>query len=297
MQDRKIQRIERRIEGFTVQSGLPRVLGHPIEDSYQIDRNRGIIAVADGVTRDVSEYSPDKSNFLERLYFLYKYQRPSHATNVANLFTETFVRTLRGYQSVDEESIKQGYSEANKAIRDYNERAGLGRDFLLNDLAGCVASTAVLYDDGVWLGHICDSGAAIIDRTGKVVSKTVNDGALEILKKLHDPEYLKRPDERDPSTRTWLRKNFRNNPNARFSHGVLNGNPNALEYVNVSFHPLGKGDTVLVYTDGIEERMFYRLGVLRPEFASAIKEKNLKMLKDLAIRQINFEGTLVHLLD
>ena len=69
----------------------------------------------------------------------------------------------------------------------------------------------------------------------------------------------------------------------------LSGNI-APEFVNVSYHELEKGDTVLVYTDGMEEIMFYRAGVLRPEFAEVITDKDFERLKRISRKKIRFEG-------
>lgn len=255
------------LQGFTIESKKHKSLALPVEDSFAFDRKKLILAVADGVTRDIKE-------------------KPSPARVVADLFTGTF--TFKA--SPSERAIRDAFLKANDAIHAWNKINIPNPDYAPNDFAGCVASGAVVNGNEVYYGFICDCGIALFNKNGKLIFRTENQGPDKHDKFIWQDNRLKGIDWKNPEARRIIRKFYRNNPSEVHSFGVLTGEPKAMDYVHVGKRKLNNGDLLLAYTDGLELTIFSK------EFSEKVKKGDLEGMKKLCQANVRSEGTLVYYL-
>lgn len=283
------------MKGFTVHDLKLRLLGFPKEDAYKIDDSILAGAVADGVTRDCANGSPLRktpSGLLSALFFYPRFSNP--AGTVSKWVVSEFLGNLKDSENKDEKAIYNAIKAANEAAKIYNDFNFPNPDFLVNDLAGCTFAGAVRdHKQGAlhW-GYICDSGVAILDDKGNLKFKTDDDGPAK-----HDPliwsdERLQELTWSDPKARYTVRRYHRNNI-IEPSFGVINGQPGAMDYVITGTHELTPEDSVLIYTDGLENIMFEN-GDIRGEFADVLSTQDCKQIKRFCAQRVKSEGTLIY---
>lgn len=244
------------------QTTLPDILyGHavPPEDSFLKDGN--IFCVADGITRDPS--SP--KNFTKLPRVLKKYPNPSGARFVADIFCQTFVRTVRG-KTPSIKNVEHAFHQGNCEIAKYNHQHIKKVDYLVNDYFGCVASAGVVYNCKLFWGGICDCGIIIYNKKGQVKFQTPN-----WMKDFHqyDDNHLQTKDfnYRLAKYRKVVRSQYRNKlnniSNGRcVSYGALTGEVEAQSFMHFGEVKLSKGDLIIFYSDGFEfvvrEKRFFK---------------------------------------
>ena len=291
---------------------------HPIEDAINYN-SLGILAVADGVTRDPSLTLPTGPTFLpksgplgkiRKLISLYQfnknYPRPSPAAAASKVFVESFLSTMLSIEQEDINSQEIGlaFKIANEKIKKLNSHI-LETNYLTSDYAGCVASAACVTNEFFHYGFICDCGVCVVDKNGNVKFKTDDEGPSkhdekiweEIRKKLHNDAVWE-----NPKARSMVRREYRNNPQNKNSFGVLTGEETALPYIKSGSVRRAETDSLMVYTDGFNEIAFREdqnisgptHWKLKDEYAEKISKKDTKGLEDICNRDVSTEGSLVY---
>lgn len=269
------------ISGFTVH----KLEKKPIEDFYSIDKTSGVIAVADGVTRDWDELLRDnkKSN----------YPNPSPAGIASKLFCKIFQLHLKKCKNVSEKTIKEAFEKANKEIAKWNSNNIPNVDYVMNDFAGCVASGVVKREGLVYFGYLTDCGVAIVDKGGKLKFRTEDEGPNKHDKYIWRDDRLRGREWTNPTIRRIIRSEYRNNSSNKHSFGVLTGEKSAMDYIRVGKQKIQKGDYLLVYSDGVENIIFSDGGEINLKVRNLLTAGDLKGLERLCREGVQTEGTLV----
>jgi len=273
-------------KGFTVENWKLKVLRYPLEDAYSI--NKGIIAVADGITRDPFPELPGKNSPASKLNFFFKYPRPSPARKAADIFCNVFPEAILDFIKKDEYAVRKAFTEANDRIRSWNLKNIPEIDYVTNDFAGCVAAGAFETKGMLYWGYITDCGAAVFDDKGILKFRTENEGPDRY------SEEIKQKDKRlenalwgNPETRKIIRKEYRNKPDEKYAYGALTGEETAMKYVRTGAWELKPTDYLAVYSDGLEKTVFSE------EFSEKLKNNDVKGIKKLCKENVQYEGTLV----
>ena len=269
-----------------------RYTSHPVEDSFKIDDR--IATVADGVTRDPTKYLPNTKNTQGRLIFILDYPKESPAKVAAETLVLNTNRVLRGIKDIDERDIVEAFREANNLIREYQEQTIPRIDYIINDFPGCVGATAISLRFHVIYGFICDSGVALVDRNGNLKFRTLNEGPDRKAKEIWANPPLNQLSWRDPRAKRIIRSNYRNSPMEPNSYGVFTGEGTAMEYVKTGTEIKDKDDTILVFTDGVENAIFQNDGDISGKAADKIRSRDFVGLEKLCQKNVRTEGTLVY---
>lgn len=272
---------------FIAKNWKNRVLNHPLEESYSINNEIGTIAVADGVTRDPFEYLPDISTLKGKLKFSLNYPRPSPAKIASDIFTQTFQLILKDFVSKDDKAIKEVFNEANKRIKNWNDKNMTNSDYIMRDYAGCVASGTIKQKGVISWGFITDCGVAIFNEKGILKFKTNDENPHQLERYMMEDPKIKGKTWNNPEVRSRIRSYYRNNPKNKYSYGVLTGQQEAMDYVRTGTQEIGLNDYLIVYTDGLEPIIFSE------DFSNKLKEKDIKVLESLCKKRVKTEGTLV----
>lgn len=240
---------------------LPNLLyGHlkpPPEDSILVDGE--IFCVADGITRD--PISPKDFTNLSYEEVLKKYPNPSGARFAADLFCESFVKSLKN-KIPSIEKVRNAFISGNKEISKLNKKYIKKVDYLVNDFFGCVASGGMIYNNRLYWGGICDCGIIVYDKLGKSKFQTPN--WMKPFEE-YEQQNLQKPDYNFamPSYRKMIRSEYRNNAkkivnNKCVSYGALTGEKEAEKFMNFGEIGLSKGDLVVLYTDGFKSTVQHK---------------------------------------
>ncbi len=280
------------VRGFIAINKKKKIALIPVEDSFNVDSENRIFAVADGVTRDPSEFLPDISTLKGKIEFSLKYQRPSSAAIVSRLATGKAPVYLRDFTNKDEKAIRETIKEINLVdIRRYNLSLGINEqtvDYLTKDYAGCVLSIAHVERDLVYLGFLTDCGVAIFDERGNLKFRTENQGPDKHDKYIWQDERLQGMDWKNPKARKIIRRYYRNNPLKPHSFGVLTGEETAMHYVRTTTQEIKPNEHLIVYTDGLEQIIF------SGEFSDKLRKRDIKGIEKLCRKKVKTEGTLIH---
>mgnify|MGYP001565310480 CR=1 FL=1 len=278
------------IKGFTTANWKKQIALMPREDSYSIDQQEGIVAVADGVTRDPLKNLPNSRTLAGKIKFAFHYPRPSPAAVAANIFTRTFPQVLQDYLvfNRNQEAIRNAFAEANKRISDWNKDNIPAVDYIKRDFAGCVSAGAVKLTELVSFGYLTDCGVAIFDENGNLKFRTENQGPDKYDKNIWKDLRLQRLEWADPKARKIVRSEYRNNPEEENSFGVLTGEETAMHYVRTGTHEIKPDETLIVYSDGLEPVIF------SGDFSDKLKQKDFRGLEKICRQKVKTEGTLIY---
>lgn len=285
-------------DGFRVESWKHRFL--PAEDAYKYLQlgNVGIISVADGITRDPTNGElPDTKTLLGQIRFVIGYPRQSPAAEAANVFCKSFNSNLKlmhltysekGKDRINEDDIFEGFRSANRHIKVFNHIKFPNPDYLMNDLAGCVASGAVINGRDVFYGYIADCGFIVFDNNGNIRFKAENEGPNS--RGSIDEDVANRfcSSFRFPLGRRVIRSAYRNNPEEPLAYGALTGEAAALDYVKTGYFELGQDDIAMVFSDGLEKV------IQSGDFAEKIRKRDFRGIKKLCKRKVRTEGSLCY---
>jgi hypothetical protein len=278
-----------RMQGFTVCHPLNL---KPEEDSYSFGQKHGLIAVADGITRDpkgMPILPNGRHDVLGMLRFFWNYPKSSPAKVAADTFVRTFLQTMLDFKEKDSKSIQSAFEEANKSIRILNLCRNIFPDYLEKDYWACVAAGTSLrqqdHQKVLSYGFIADCGVAVFDENGNLVFKTPNEGPSQEMDKERERIYRS---FRFPEGRKATRRVYRNNPQTPFAYGALTGENTARGYVRTGEIEFKPDNTVGVFSDGLEHV------ITSGEFAERIKQKRFGELRGLCRRKVHTEGTLVY---
>lgn len=208
------------------------------EDVFLADQQRGVFAVADGVTRRG---------------YTGAYPQPSPARLAAEHVVRKLGTLLPHLTTNDEAAVEKVWHSANNRVRQLNQELGFwdNHDYWGNDYAGAVASCLLLTHDFFLYGFIGDCGVAQLSATGEILWRTPNE--------VHHIEPLVLPDEAAKHTDQLFkwRKEYRNNPQANHpTYGVLTGEAAALKYVRTGRRSYRAGEILILYSDGIEPFLY-----------------------------------------
>ena len=260
------------INGLIVESEEHKKKNYPREDAFLFNADKKILAIADGVTRES-----------------YVSGKESPAKIAADLFCNNFVYYWDSLK-VKEKNVLDAFEYANKSIHVWNNKEIPNPDYTTVDLAGCVASGAVIINDICFWGFICDCGIVLVNKDGEILFKTKDEGPTVHEKYIWKDKKLQGLTWRDAESRKIIRTQFRNNPSEEHSFGVLTGENLAMKYVRTAKTLLMKGDVVIVYTDGLEPLFSQK------KFSELIKNRNFGGLKQLSQEIVQSEGSLVYYL-
>ncbi|MDD3102343.1 MAG: hypothetical protein PHE59_04345 [Patescibacteria group bacterium] len=238
--------------------------GHlmPSEDSMLVDGK--IFCVADGVTRD-----PIFSKDFTRLSYeeaLKKYPNPSGAKLAADIFCESFIKSLKN-KSFSIKNVRDAFIFGNKEIFKLNKKYIKKVDYLVNDFFSCVAIGGIIHGNKLFWGGICDCGIIIYDKHGKVKFQTPN--WMKPFEE-YEKQYLQKSDFNFamPKYRKMIRSEYRNNikkiiDDKCVSYGALTGESAGEKFMNFGEIELNKGDLIIFYSDGFEatvqHKKFFRI--------------------------------------
>jgi hypothetical protein len=219
----------------------------PREDFFAVSEKYPIFIVADGVT--LIQYVIEGK----------KYPNPSPAGDIAKIFCEkALIEAEKRFENFLEIDIVEVFRAGNSAVGEYNRQNGRTKetdDFWDNDLFAATAAVAVIKDNKLFWGTLCDSYVMQFDENGELKFRSPDCHT----KKQADPEekYSGDKDDRKVAAKYfWRVKRNRINSNSeRVGYGVVTGEPEALNYLSSGTLDVEAGDLVSVLTDGFEPYM------------------------------------------
>ncbi len=212
----------------------------PNEDAYgsTCDKGNYSFAVADGVSRSI--YGDERY--------------PACALPAAEALCRIAVPAL-----AEGLPVRESFAFANQEIARVNQRAGIipeTVDYLANDYLCCEGSAGVLqlqkkYPKRFYYGYIGDCGILVYDKN--VMPVFLSDNCMGILEQFRAGFGFKSKNDQ----RIFWRQHVRNRPESRYmTYGALTGETSALMYVKTGSVDLEKGDTVILFSDGISPFIF-----------------------------------------
>ena len=250
----------------------------PIEDAYFCKDNFAV--VADGITRDFTGIKNTRE--VSPLELVTHYPNPSGATYASEEICKSFEND---YDKIinNKLSLKEAFINANKKVKELNDKYIKECDYLENDYYGAVASTAFINNNVLYYSYVCDCGIAVFNNNGELKFKT-NDDMASV-----DSHFDTTPfDWNDPEARVIVRRDYRNKPDNIYSYGALTGEKEFEHYIREGSINLDKGDLVVVYSDGfsnyLEEKDFYK------NFTTLSKEDFKEYLDKLSKSDYNKYG-------
>lgn len=212
------------------------------EDYLLESNNHPIFTVGDGVTLSIS---PGQ-----------KYPLPSGAGEVAKIFCkESISQAEKNYSSFGKGDILKIFKKANTVVGEYNKKQGRIKkriNYWDVDYFSATGAFALVKEDKFYWGSICDSQIAHFDKSGKL--KFISDDGWSYFNE-HKPENWGKMEIKEKTV--YMHKIMRNNVNKNklTGYGVINGENNALKYVNSGSLDIHTGDFFLVFTDGFAPYM------------------------------------------
>lgn len=178
---------------------------HPQEDYLLNSENPPIFVVSDGVTLNFKKFIETNT----------KYPSPSPAGDVARIFCETVVQSVKEkYQLFGENSLVEVFREANSKVGGYNQK--VGKSEVSGNPTGLYSATGsfvVIKDSKAYWLSICDAYVAHFDKD--MNRKFISSGVC-------------RP------------------------YAVINGEERMANHLETGIFNLDAGDRIFVFTDGFE---------------------------------------------
>ena len=282
----KVSRSENNGIAFTAESIKMKLFRKPIEDAFFLDKLKRFAIAADGVTRDWDEH-------VNKLFLPFFYERPSKAGMAAFIAVNSATSALMDFQEKNEKAIRLSIEHANTKVGELARKLNITPktvDYLKNDYPATTIAIASKRDNGyLSYGFMADSGIALFDDFGNMKFKTNDEGpnTLVFKERVWTSDSLKDKNWKMPEARKIIRSKYRNNPMEPISYGVLTGERTALDYLKTGTIQTRKGDTLVVFTDGLES-------VLNSgEFALKIKEKDYESIREICSQKVKTEGSLI----
>lgn len=280
-----------------------------MEDSYRIDKERQIIAVADGVTQDCTNGRAPRKTLTGAFDIMFNYPNPSRAKKIADFFTSQAVDYVSHYLSFKDGRGKPAnadnmdrifnatFLDINHLINFMNRGEGINYDnvdYLSGYPPGCTAALVYSRNDEVFWSYLADCGVAIVSPKGDLKARTKDEGPDGPGKMSDYSEEVNWVGEwQSPGGRTLIRKKFRNNPSEPRAVGILNGMPEAVSYIKTGTFEINSWDYLLVYTDGVADILFKGDGDIKSEVANKFRQFDLTGLEKLCKSKASSQGTLV----
>ncbi len=187
---------------------LPESYQHPQEDYLIASNSPPVFVASDGVTLNFKKIVEENT----------KYPNPSPAGEVAKIFCETVVKSVRDkHGEFDVEQIVEVFKEANDEVKKFNEE--IGKSDISGNITGFYAATGsfvIIKNNKAYWASICDAFAAHFDKDMNV--KFMSSGLCS-------------------------------------PYAVINGEERMAEHLEKGVFDLREGDRVFVFTDGFEHYM------------------------------------------
>lgn len=220
--------------GWRISSGFERLR----EDCFSQSKKLPIFTVADGVTLVVKP-----GDF---------YPSPSGAGEVARIFCKSAIKqSEKLFAHFQTKNISDIFAEANARVENYNhkrKRTKKAINYFNIDYFCATAAFALINNSELFWGAIGDSRVALKDKNGK--TKFTSHDKVAPIEKLTAAKF-KHPTPQEK--KYFQQKNFRNKIGADgklMGYGVINGEKEALPYVEYGKAKIQKGDQLFIYTDG-----------------------------------------------
>lgn len=256
------------------------IIVHPQEDYLLISKKYPIFIVADGVSLKFNEGV--------------KYPEESGAAKVAEIFCSSVISEAeKAYDMWEKKDIRDIFNIANKKVLEYNNAQGRTKDTINYwdfDLFCATTSFLLIKDSKAYWWSLCDSGV-IIFRNGANIFKSP-DGWMNFPKDWFEVKF----DRKKISGR---HKNFRNviSDSKLAGYGVVNGEENAVAYLNYGVLDIKNDDVIFLYTDGFESYFsleeFNSLFKLWPEDMREKLEKLISEKSKIDYKKYGAEKTIV----
>lgn len=221
-----------------------------VEDYFCISDN--IFCVADGVTRDsVNGTSVIYPETLEEVKeWIKSYPNPSGAYQAAKITADNFVKNIRNSNTINKEIIYEAVKKANAEVWKINKDRKI--DYLKDDLYCTVAVGGIILKNKFIGFSIGDCHIKILNEQFEEIFKSINNHQnFETYQKKTLSNYGL--DWENPKDRILVRAAFRNNPIIKDkSFGVISGEIEAMEYVDIYEVDLKDAKYICAYSDGCE---------------------------------------------
>lgn len=229
---------------------------HPQEDFLLSSNKYPIFVVADGVT--LIQF------FIEKK----PYPNPSPAGDVARIFCKALLKAAEDkYESFTESDIKEIFKLGNKSVEKYNQEHGRTKemvDFWNNDFYAATAAFAIIKDNIVYWGSVCDSYVAHFH--GKNLSFRSPDCNAKTEAET-SPFAEDSSDQKAKAKYTWsIKRNGINDAGKLVGYGVVTGEEAANRYLNFGKFEVKQDDLIAIFTDGFEDYIHL------PKFISIFKD-------------------------
>jgi len=276
------------------------------EDSYQYDEKKGLMAVADGITRDPKNLFilPNRNNLAGMMKFFWNYpgsklkfwkREKSPAKIAADKFCTAFMSAMQTFDKKDARAVRYSFEKANEEIKILNEEHNPEPDYLENDYWGCVAAGCALrQEEGQKIlsyGFIADCGIAVFNEGNGRKFMTPNEGPNSKGSIDADIKSKYKTGFKFPEGRKIIRSEYRNNPIQPLAYGALTGEENVMRYVRTGEIEIKKRDILIIHTDGLEEIVKSR------ELSEAIDLGYLNSMRIYCKQNVKSEGTMVYFID
>ena len=208
----------------------------PNEDAYVADALHGIVVIADGV----SAYCKEDAAY------------PTHygGARAARILVAEIWRFLLANQARDVKSsvlLGRALQSANTSIDSATSRSH-PPDYLC-EFPGATATCVLIDGTTAWWAHLGDTVLLLIRKSGQAIPLCRNQ--LQEFSKWRKGDGRSLADlERADRFRT-VHRDIRNR-DLPYSYGVLNGEPEALRFVEVSNVTISAGDRLALLTDGFD---------------------------------------------
>lgn len=251
-------------------------------------RDKVIIAIADGITRDCINESVGEKNPKGIIHLFFNYMKQNSAKKAAKLFCKSFIKYLKK-SKISEKSIKKAFEFSNKQIKSLNKKKNPNPDYLENDFWACVSSGGIIdtKNNRLYYGFIADCGVSIFNSNGKLKFRTKNEGPGSKGSIDKDVKRKYNASFREERGRAIIRSFYRNNPKNKLSYGALTGENLAMSYIKTNSVQFNENDFIIFYTDGFETIIFSK------DFSNRLKKEDFKSLRRLCQENVKTEGTLV----
>lgn len=274
------------------------------EDSYEYDEKEGLMAVADGITRDPKNMPilPNRKDLAGMIKFFWNYpgsklkfwkKEISPARMAADEFCRSFIYYMKEFEKKDAKAVRDSFEKANEEIKILNEEYNPVVDYLENDYWGCVAAGCALrHENGqkvLSYGFIADCGISVFDANGNKKFQTLNEGPNSKGSINRDIKEKYGAEFRFPEGRRIIRNLYRNNPEEPLAYGALTGEKSAMKYVRTGELEIERGDKIIVFTDGLEDIVNHE------DFPDSIELGYFNSMINFCRKNIRKEGTLVYL--
>ncbi len=217
---------------------LPENYQHSQEDYLIALDSPPVFVVSDGVTLDFKKLVENNV----------KYPNPSPAGEVAKIFCESVVKSVRNkYEIFDEEKNREVFKEANNEVGQYNQK--IGKSDISGNITGFYSATGafvVIKENKAYWVSICDAFVAHFDK--KMNMKFISSGLCT-------------------------------------PYAVINGEEKMAEHLEGGVLSLEKDDRIFVFTDGFEHYVKNPdFLTLFNEWSDNLEERIAEFSKEMNIR-------------